>query len=258
MNELQSFHFEGNGVRVTVIDDEPYFVGKDVAKAIGYVHPTKAVNDHVKTKYRRGAQIGTPSGTQRMVVISEPGMFQFVAQSGLPKAEPFQDWLFEIVLPAIKNHGGYLTPNAVEQAVTNPDFLRNLANQLEEEQRARQLAEGKVKLLEPKAEYYDRILANKGLVSTTSIAKNYGMSAKAFNKLLHQMKIQFRQGDSWYPYSKYQDKGYTHTEPVPYKHHDGRDDVKPQTKWTQKGHVFIYETLKKHGIVPMIEQEQSV
>ena len=109
--------------------------------------------------------------------------------------------------------------------------------------------------LKPKVDYLDQILQSKALVTITAIAKDYGMSAKAFNKKLHELKVQFKQGHQWFLYSNYHDCGYTHSETVEYIHKDGTKDVTMNTKWTQKGRLFLYELLKKNGIVPMIEKE---
>lgn len=255
MNELQEFNFQGNQLRTVMIDSEPFFVGKDAATAIGYSNTRKAIRDHVKAKYQREERIVTPSGLQSMTVISEPGLYQLASESKLPSAGPFQDWVYEDVLPSIRKHGAYMTPETIEKALLNPDTIINLATQLKQERSGRLIAEQQVQELKPKADYYDMILASKGLVTTTSIAKNYGVSAKRFNAILHSWGIQYKQSGSWYLYSKYQGHGYTHTVPVPYVHSDGQVDIQPSTKWTQKGHKFIYEFLKARGILPVIERE---
>lgn len=108
--------------------------------------------------------------------------------------------------------------------------------------------------LKPKADYTDRILQNKSLVTITAIAKDYGMSAKSLNKKLHELKVQFKQSRQWFLYSNYQNCGYTHSETVEYRHKDGKIDTKMNTKWTQKGRLFLYELLKKNGIIPVIEK----
>lgn len=108
--------------------------------------------------------------------------------------------------------------------------------------------------LKPKADYTDLILKNKGLVSITQIAKDYGMSGKALNNKLHDFGIQFKQSEQWLLYSKYHNKGYTHSETIPITHKDGRSDITMTTKWTQKGRLFLYDLLKHQGILPMIEQ----
>ncbi len=133
--------------------------------------------------------------------------------------------------------------------------------------RALKIAEGKLNVLQlentqqkqligelkPKADYLDEILQSKALVTITAIAKDYGMSAKAFNKKLHELKVQFKQGHQWFLYSEYHNCGYTHSETVEYKRKDGTKDVTMNTKWTQKGRLFLYELLKKNGIIPIIE-----
>lgn len=117
------------------------------------------------------------------------------------------------------------------------------------------MLEQQVKEMKPKVDYVDTILKNKGLVSMTQIAKDYGMSAEKMNKILHELKVQFKQGKQWFLYSKYHDKGYTQSETIPITRSDGTPDITLNTKWTQKGRLFLYELLKKNSIVPMIERE---
>lgn len=134
--------------------------------------------------------------------------------------------------------------------------------------RALQIADRKIKCLQtenavqkqlilelkPKADYTDCILKNKGLVSINQIAKDYGMSARSMNNLLHDIGIQYKQGNQWLLYSKYQRFGYTHSETYDFCHSDGRRDIAMTTKWTQKGRLFLYQRLKTHGVLPMIEK----
>lgn len=108
--------------------------------------------------------------------------------------------------------------------------------------------------LKPKADYTDTILQSKALVNINQIAKDYGMSARALNKILADKKVQYKQGKQWLLYKKYHDKGYTSSETVEITHSDGRPDVVMRTKWTQKGRLFIYELLKSINILPTIEQ----
>lgn len=111
-----------------------------------------------------------------------------------------------------------------------------------------------IKELQPKATYYDLILQNKSLISISKIAKDYGMSAMKMNQLLHELGIQYKQGDCWLLYSKYQDKGYTQSK----THTIDSETSKMHTYWTQKGRLFIYEMLKnKLGILPLIERDEQ-
>jgi Rha family phage regulatory protein len=112
--------------------------------------------------------------------------------------------------------------------------------------------------LKPKADYVDSILKNKGLVAINQVAKDYGMSAQEMNKVLHKLGVQYKQGKQWLLYRKYDKDGYVHSETIPITRSDGRLDVTMNTKWTQKGRVFIYKLLKsQQGVIPLIEREEN-
>lgn len=109
--------------------------------------------------------------------------------------------------------------------------------------------------LKPKADYCDLILRNKGLSTINAIAKDYGMSGTAMNKKLHELGIQYKQGNIWLLYRKYQDKGYTQSETINITRSNGMEDTTMHTKWTQKGRLFLYELLKNNEIIPIIEKD---
>ncbi len=109
--------------------------------------------------------------------------------------------------------------------------------------------------LKPKADYVDRILKSKSLVTIGQIAKDYGMSAQALNKKLHDLGVQYKQSDQWLLYSKHHSKGYTFSETFPIEDTQGYEKVVMHTKWTQKGRLFLYELLKENDLVPMIERD---
>ena len=111
--------------------------------------------------------------------------------------------------------------------------------------------------LKPRADYTDRILSNKGLVTITQIAKDYGMSGRKMNKILEDLHVQYKQSGQWLLYADYHDKGYTHSKTINITRKDGTPDVTMETKWTQKGRLFIYDLLKSKDILPTIEQEQT-
>ncbi len=124
------------------------------------------------------------------------------------------------------------------------------ALRLENKIQSQQIAE-----LQPKASYYDLILQCKDLLSMTEIAKDYGMSAKGMNSLLHELGVQYKQSGVWFLYAKYQDKGYTQTKTQNYNRPDGTQGSRVHTYWTQKGRLFLYELLKNAGVLPMVERE---
>lgn len=138
-----------------------------------------------------------------------------------------------------------------KRLVARPQFQipQNMAEAL-------QLAADQAKKLmeqQPKVDYFDTQMHNPGLMTITEIAKDYGMSAREFNQLLHKYGIQFKQGKHWVLYHKYDGKGYTQYEPFAYNDNKG---VHNNLKWTQRGRKFIYDTLKEHGILPVLEQPE--
>lgn len=112
--------------------------------------------------------------------------------------------------------------------------------------------------LQPKASYYDMILQCKELIATTVIAKDYGMSAKGFNTMLHELGVQFNQGGVWVLYSKYQGNGYLKTKTHNYADADGVQHSREHSYWTQKGRLFLYELLKQRKILPLMEAKKAV
>ena len=259
MNELQIFNSpEFWDIRTVEIDGKPYFVANDVAKSLGYKRPADAVTAHCKGSVKH--RYLTEGGEQEVKVIPEGDVYRLISRSKLPSAEKFERWVFDEVIPSIRKHGAYMTEQVIEKALTSPDFLIQLATQLKEEQEKRKLAESEVKMknqiiseLKPKADYYDEILKNPGLVTITQIAKDYGMSGKKMNDILHSLGIQYKQSGQWLLYDRYSKNGYTHSETVDITRSDGRSDVKMNTKWTQKGRFFLYSTLKEKDILPVIE-----
>ena len=252
MNQLQIFNFNNNEVRTVLIDNEPYFVGKDVATILGYARPTDAVRKHTDEDDRGISKMETPSGVQEMTVINESGLYSLVLSSKLPQAKSFKRWVTKEVLPTIRKTGKYqILPSDYKQA------LKELISQVEENEKLQlenKAQEQQIAELKPKADYTDDILKNKGLVTITAIAKDYGMSGFAMNNKLHELGVQYKQSDQWFLYAKHQNKGYTHSETQKITHSDGRESIKMNTKWTQKGRLFIYNLLKSNGLVPMIER----
>lgn len=246
--------FENNlfQLEVKTENGESLFDVETVAKSLGIVDVKNDV------EYVRWQRVNNYLGKNSPLVakgdyINEPMVYKLAFKANNALAEKFQDWLATEVLPQIRKHGMYAT----DELLNNPDLLIEVATKLKEEKTLRLIAEQRVNELQPKADYYDRILNNKGLVTVSTIAKNYGMSAVSFNKLLHELGIQFNQSGTWLLYSKFQDKGYTHIEPFDYEDKNGNRQVKTRMKWTQKGHIFLYETLKKNNYLPMIEREQT-
>jgi prophage antirepressor-like protein len=178
--------------------------------------------------------------------ISEPMVYKLAFKANNALAEKFQDWLATEVLPQIRKYGMY----AKDELLDNPDLLLDVVTKYKEERTLRLMAEQRVNELQPKATYYDLVIQNKTLLSVTKIAKDYGISARKLNSLLHEFGIQFKQGDMWFLYQNYADKGYTQS----FTHVIDDENSRMSTKWTQKGRLFIYEIMKQNGWLPLIEQ----
>lgn len=257
-SSVQSYDFHGTQVRIVLLDDEPYFVGKDVAGALGYKKPRNALISHVDSEDKKVAPIqGVLGGTQDMTIINESGMYSLILSSQLPQAKEFKRWVTNDILPAIRKNGAYILPQILQELVTSPDLVIELASQVKQEREGRLIAEQQVNEMQPKVSYYDLILANKSLVTITQIAKDYGMSGRKFNSLLHDFKIQFKQGKTWFLYSKYQHTGWTQSETRIITTNNGIKKTVMNTKWTQKGRLGLYQFLKERGILPLIEQKET-
>ena len=260
-NEIEIFkNPEFGEIRTLTIDGEPWFVGKDVAERLGYKEPTKAAREKVDPEDRGMSKIDTPSGAQEMTIINESGLYSLVLSSKLPTARAFKRWVTSEVIPAIRKHGVY----AVDKLLEDPDTLIAALNQLKEERARRKELETQVGVkdqqiaeLQPKAGYYDLVLQCKDAMAISKIAKDFGLSAVALNKILHDAGVQYKQGDVWLLYQKYAGKGYTQTKTDLYADSNGVQHTKVRTCWTQKGRLFIYDLLKSRNILPLIERQTT-
>lgn len=244
----------------------------DVAVALGYTNPQKAIRDHCK----RVNVLFTPSakGLQPTKFIPESDVYRLVMRSKMPEAERFQDWVCEEVLPVIRKTGAYMTDAALQRAVSDPDFLIGLAETIKKERQNRKALEEKcdeqksligqqevllsrqkeeIEELGKRTTYVDYVLQCKGLLDITQIAQDYGMSGRAMNTLLHEKKIQYRDNRQWILYAVYKDKGYVHSATLALD--NGKSVMR--TQWTQAGRLFIYGRLKADGIIPIMERTQN-
>ena len=135
--ELQNFNFEGQQVRTLTINEKPYFVGKDVAEALGYSNSRKAIADHADSEDKGVTKCYTLGGTQQTTIINESGLYGLILSSKLPTAKKFKRWVTSEVLPTIRKHGAYMTPEKIEEAILNPDTIIQLATQLKQEREGR-------------------------------------------------------------------------------------------------------------------------
>lgn len=256
MSNLQKFNFEQNEVQTVLINEELYFIGKEISTILGYSNSRKALSDHVdpEDKLVLTSQIVTLENipNRGLIGINESGLYSLVIGSKLPTAKKFKRWVTKEVLPSIRKNGMYAT----DELLDNPDLLIEVATKLKEERTLRLVAEQRVAEYEPKISYLDSILESTDTVTITQIAADYGLSAVAMNKCLNELKIQHKVGGQWILYTRHQREGYTksHTTRVPKA--DGKEKVVMNTKWTQKGRLFIYESLKEINVYPLMDIEQ--
>ncbi|HDP1317307.1 TPA: phage antirepressor KilAC domain-containing protein [Enterococcus faecalis] len=262
--------FENNLFKLEVKTEngELLFDAGTVAKSLGITRIAKSGNEVVRwervNKYlgnylstqvskKSSPQVGTGISQEDSCpqvgtgdFISEPMVYKLAFKANNALAEKFQDWLATEVLPQIRKYGMY----AKDELLDDPDLLLDVITKYKEERTLRLMAEQQVLELQPKATYYDLVIQNKSLLSVTKIAKDYGLSARKLNSLLHEFGVQFKQGDMWFLYQDYADKGYTQS----FTHVIDDEKSKMSTKWTQKGRLFIYEIMKQNGWLPLIEQ----
>lgn len=197
MNNLTVFeNLEFGAIRTVELDGEPWLVGKDVAETLGYTNPQKAVRDHVDEEDRTVNDSFTVNGTP-ITLINESGLYSLVLSSKLPTARKFRRWVNSEVLPSIRRTGGYNLPKDY------PSALRALADT--EEKRLALLAENEAQRqviadFEPVRQYVDTILNSKGSLATSQIAADYGMSARALNRILREEGIQHSVNGQWILY----------------------------------------------------------
>lgn len=240
MNELKVFeNVEFGNVRMVEIDGKMMAVGVDVARALGYLHPSQTINYHCKGIVKLPIPSTNQHGTivmQDTKVITEGDIYRLIVKAAdqsksleiKEKAERFENWVFNEVLPSIRKNGIYATEVTVEKMLSDPDFAIELLTTLKEERAKRLEVEKTNTILMHVTKNY----------TATEIAKELGLkSATELNKILSQMKVQYKQNETWVLYSKYADKGYT--------------DIKQQVldsgrvvydrKWTQTGRKFLLE-----------------
>lgn len=223
------------------------FCGKDVAAALGYKDTKNAIKLHCKgvANYH---PLETDGGIQQVRFITEGDLYRLIAASKLPAAQAFETWVFDTVLPSIRTTGAYLDP----ARLADPQVLIQILETLKAENTRRLAAEQALAEVEPKVSYYDLVLQSRDSLTIRVIAKDYGLSAQRLNELLHELGIQYKQSGTWLLYQQYAGRGYTDSK-THVINDAGRTRV--HTYWTQKGRLFIYETLKAQGVLPVIEQE---
>lgn len=259
-NNVLDFQFEGHDVRAIAINGEPWFVGKDVAEALGYGKGksiTNAVTNHVDDEDKGVTKIMTPGGRQKMVIINESGLYSLILSSKLDSAKKFKKWITSEVLPSIRKNGGYIYG---QENMSEDELLS----------RALILANSKILSLESKNEKLEEekqdvaflselFVGSKDRWLTTEIANYYGMSAVKFNKLLFMIGLQDKIDGVWEVNEEYKKDGLKFMITTSKNMYENKKivSVAKFNAWTKDGVKLIYNELKEHGVLPVIEQTED-
>ena len=195
MTDIQIFNYQNNEVRTVEMIGEPWFVLKDVCEVLGITNPT-AVADRLDEDERAKFDLGRQGASW---VINESGLYNVILRSDKPEAKPFRKWVTSEVLPSIRKHGAYMTPETLQAAILNPDTMIQLCQQLKAEQdknaaltaQNSQLTVDK-QIMQPKADYFDELVDRNLLTNFRETAKELGIKPKAFVDWLLSKKYIYR------------------------------------------------------------------
>lgn len=248
MTDLQIFkNPEFGEIRTIEKDGEPWFVGKDVAAALGYERPTKAILDHVDDEDKDEVPIQDSIGrSQNTPIINESGLYSLVLSSKLPTAKKFKRWVTSEVIPSIRKHGGYLTPDKLEEVLLKPDTLIQLAQNLKAEQEKRMALEVKMEEQKPKVLFAESVEAAKTSILIGELAKllkqngiNIGQN-RLFQWLRQNGYLIRRQGSDYnMPTQRAMEMGLFEIKETTITHSDGHIHVSKTPKVTGKGQVYF-------------------
>ena len=173
MKKLQAFDFKGRQVRAVLVDSEPWFVGKDVCDALELTNTTEALRGlEEDEKVQLDANIINPEvGGRGTYIVSEAGLYSLILRSRKPEAKEFKRWITHEVLPTIRRHGAYMTPEAIEKALVDPDFIIRLATELKQEQETRKALEAQAVIDRPKTIFADAVTESKTSILIGDLAK---------------------------------------------------------------------------------------
>lgn len=260
MKELKIFKNDLFEVGAKIEKDQVLLDVEQVAKSLGFTEIKgnklyvrwRTINGYLKKHLSQDVAKGD--------LIPESLVYKLAFKASNEIAEQFQDWLAIEVIPSIRKHGAYMVDEVLERTINDPDYMIGLLTNLKHERQKRKalevhnlMLEQQVAEAQPKVTYYDTILKSTKLVTVTQISKDYGLSAQKLNKLLHHQGIQYKQSKQWFLYSKYQNMGYTKSETII----DEYGEARMNTKWTQKGRLFIHQELHKLGIYPVMDRDNQ-
>ncbi|MFQ9886119.1 phage antirepressor [Negativibacillus massiliensis] len=247
MTDLQIFNSpEFGAIRTIEKDGEPWFVGKDVAAALGYKEPTKAAREKVDDDDKGVSKIDTPSGIQEMTIINESGLYSLVLSSKLPTAKKFKRWVTNEVIPSIRKHGAYMTPETLEKVLLSPDTLMQLAQNLKDEQEKRKALEAQIESQKPAVLFTGAVETSKTSILIGELAKmlkqngiNIGQN-RLFAWMREKGYLIKRKGTDYnMPTQRSMDMGLFEIKETTINNPDGSIKISKTPKVTGKGQVYF-------------------
>ncbi|WP_131501312.1 phage antirepressor [Lactobacillus crispatus] len=253
MKELQSFIFESQQLRTIKVNDEVWFVGKDVATILGYAKTANAISQHVDDEDKGVTRMMTPGGKQNIQVINEAGMYSLILSSKMPNAKKFKRWVTHEVLPTIRKHGAYMTDEKIEEVLTDPDTIIKLATQLKDEreqrlieQQLRKDAESQVHEMKPKALFADSVATSKSTILIGELAKilrGNGVdigATRLFRWMREHGYLINRKGSDWnMPTQKAMNLGLFKIKETTINYSNGSTSISKTPKVTGKGQQYF-------------------
>lgn len=244
MNEI--YNFKGQEVRTVTIDNEPYFVGKDVATILGYQNASKALSDHVDDDDKLNNKSLSSLGQRGGWIINESGLYSLILSSKLPQAKEFKRWVTSEVLPTIRKHGMYAT----EQLLDNPDFAIEIFNRLKEEREVRKSLEAKIETDKPKVLFADAVNASQTSILVGELAKLLKQNGvdigatRLFAWLRENGYLIKRKGSEWnMPTQRSMEMKLFEVKETNITHADGHITTNKTPKVTGKGQIYFINKL---------------
>ena len=244
MNELTIFKNEQFGeMRTVTIGDEIWFVGKDVAAILGYKDTSDAMKRHVDDEDKLTRRFTDSGQNREMYIINESGLYSLVLSSKLPSAKEFKRWVTSEILPSIRKHGAYMSPETIENVLLNPDTIITLAKQLKAER-------AKVAELQPKADYFDTVSRAEGSTSFRETAKVFGIGEREFIRYIESARLCYRNScGKLIPYAEYsRDEKWFEVKEIAYGP-ASHPNTMLYTKITPLGRTKIFNKMRKAGII---------
>ena len=255
MTDLQIFNSpEFGAIRTIEKDGEPWFVGKDVATALGYSDSFGSLKKHVDEEDKLVCQIDSAGQKRDITIINESGLYSLVLSSKLPTAKKFKRWVTNEVIPSIRKHGAYMTPETLEKVLLSPDTLMQLAQNLKDEQEKRKVLETKIEQDKPKVLFADAVASAKTSILIGELAKLLKQNGVDIgqNRLFEWMRqngyLIRRQGSDYnMPTQRAMEQGLFEIKETTVVHADGHTHINKTPKVTGKGQAYFVTLFLKEA-----------